>query len=137
VVITWNPIPYITEYHVYRGTSPNVFDGYFTIFTRTGHFQDNGLGELNMLKTSPPETTRIPDIFLNRKIHRKAIKKTGSLFLGGEPHTIHLYLVMISGETITIDLMKVMNQPGWSSSQKHGLLRALTEIGEWIDAGKS
>lgn len=136
IILTWDPIPFITEYRVYRGISPNYFDGFFTIFTKTGHFQDNGMGELNMIQKRPPAFTGFSDRW-DRSIHRKSIKKINSLFLGGEPHTIHVYLVLFSGEIVIIDLMKVLNQPGWSSSHKHGLLRAITEIGEWIDAGKS
>ena len=137
IVLSWRPIPYITEYHIYRGKTYGCFDGYFAMFTRQGYFQDNGLGELNKVKTIPPEYTPIPDSFLNRKIHRASIEKVNSLFLNGSPYTIHIYLKLHSGEIITIDLMNVMNQPGWQTAGKHGLLRALSELGEWRDGYQS
>ena len=132
----WTVTEYVTEYHVYRGTKPNKYDGFYPVYTRTGNFHDNGIEELNKTKTQPPSFTPAPDMW-DRKIHREGIKKTNSLFLQGNPNTIHVYLVLLSGEIVTIDINKVMNQPGWHSPQKFGLLRAITEIGEWINAGKS
>jgi hypothetical protein len=133
VLFSWVPQQYILEYRVYRGSSPDTFDGYFTVYTNTGYFYDDGTGSLNGSRTKPPEFTDSPSN-QDRKVHKKAIKKTSSMFLSGTPNLIHVYVVLLGGEMITLDLNLVINQPNWRLPQKVGLLRALAEIGEWMNA---
>lgn len=53
IVIRWEPVEFIEEYRVYRGTTPESFDGYFTVYGSEGYFCDNGLGALNQQQMSP------------------------------------------------------------------------------------
>lgn len=131
IILSWKPIPYITEYRIYRGICAFTFDGYMTVFTKTGYFQDNGLGVLSLDKPHPPEYTPV-NMMWDRKIHKSSIHKVNHLFLGGEPFTMQIFLTLYSGEEIVIDMTKVLNRPDWQASKKFGgMLRALAELEDW------
>jgi hypothetical protein len=52
ISLSWDPVPGINEYRIYRGTSPDQFDGYFTV--DSGYFVDTGYGLLNESQLNPP-----------------------------------------------------------------------------------
>lgn len=52
ISLMWDLIPGIDEYRVYRGTSPDQLDGYFS--TDGGYFCDSGFGILNEQSLNPP-----------------------------------------------------------------------------------
>ena len=52
ISLSWDLIPGIDEYRVYRGTSPEQFDGYFAV--GGGYFCDSGFGLLNEQSLNPP-----------------------------------------------------------------------------------
>jgi len=52
ISLSWDPVPGIDEYRIYRGTSPEQFDGFFTV--SGGYFSDSGFGILNEEILNPP-----------------------------------------------------------------------------------
>ena len=52
ISLSWDIVPGINEYRIYRGTSPDQFDGYFTV--SAGYFCDTGYGLLNEEQLNPP-----------------------------------------------------------------------------------
>jgi len=53
IALSWGLIPGVEEYRIYRGSSPDQFDGYFAIGP-TGYFCDTGYGLLNEERLNPP-----------------------------------------------------------------------------------
>ena len=52
ISLSWDLVPGIYEYRVYRGTSPEQFDGFFTV--DGGYLCDTGFGLLNEMLLNPP-----------------------------------------------------------------------------------
>lgn len=127
VYIKWNPIPYLNEYRVYRGTVPGVYDGYFTVFTSEGEFYDDGRGVLNQLSFHPP----LVDKYAyegERIIHRSCVKHISSLYSGDDGF---VYITLTSGETIEVNIKKVINKT-WYRHKPSGLIRAEVEFKDWL-----
>jgi hypothetical protein len=54
--VFWNPVKGKAYYRLYRGTSFESFDGYFSVYGDDGYFCDNGMGVLNLKKLTPYAT---------------------------------------------------------------------------------
>jgi len=52
IALSWDLVPGVDEYRIYRGTSPDQFDGYFTV--SGGYLCDTGYGILNEESLNPP-----------------------------------------------------------------------------------
>jgi hypothetical protein len=52
IALSWGLVPGVEEYRIYRGSSPDSFDGYFTVGP-TGYFCDTGYGILNEEQLNP------------------------------------------------------------------------------------
>ena len=52
ISLSWDPVSGIDEYRIYRGTSPEQFDGFFTV--GDVYFCDSGFGILNEQDLNPP-----------------------------------------------------------------------------------
>ena len=52
ISLSWDLLSGINEYRIYRGTSPDQFDGFFTV--SDGYFCDSGFGILNEETLNPP-----------------------------------------------------------------------------------
>jgi hypothetical protein len=48
IVLTWDSLPEIFEYRIYRSVTPDLFEGYFTVYSNEGYFHDDGRGLLNL-----------------------------------------------------------------------------------------
>jgi len=131
IVLRWKPIPFINEYRVYRSSQEGP-DGYFTVFSMDGYFCDDGRGVLNQASMLPPARTK--EVNYPRSIHRAAVKGITSEYLGGMdmgPNMAYVYIELHSGEIISINIGKVVNQP-WISTYQ-GLLRAVRTLEKWVD----
>lgn len=52
ISLMWDLVPGVDEYRVYRGTSPEQFDGFFAV--DGGYLCDTGFGLLNEMLLNPP-----------------------------------------------------------------------------------
>jgi hypothetical protein len=137
VVFSWDIIPHITEYRVYRGQHTGRMDGFYTMYTQDGYFHDNGLGVLNIARFNPPDFVSVP--MPERRIHRDMVKCFKHLFSNSpvrdQPDISDLYIVLNSGEIITLDMYKMI-EPQYTDNKSLMLKLLLQNLQDWKDGVK-
>jgi hypothetical protein len=132
VVFSWEIIPHITEYRVYRGQHTGRMDGFYTMYTQDGYFHDNGLGVLNIAKFNPPDFVSPP--MSVRKIHRDMVKCFRHLYsespVRDQANVSELYVVLHSGEVIALDMYKMI-EPQYTEYKNQQLKLLLRNLENW------